>query len=184
MSAIVIPVVIVALTVVAMELLAAWVHEKIMHGPGWAWHKSHHVPHDKMVEHNDLYSVVFAVISMALLWLGSLWVPPLWWVGIGLCVYGALYYVLHDGLVHQRWPFRYVPRSGYLRRIYQAHRLHHAVQDKDGAVSFGFVLVAPPEKLRQDLRRKQASKGGVEIRRTRPGQRPDAGGTSHGAALD
>ncbi len=65
--------------------------------------------------------------------------------------------MLHDGLVHQRWPFKYVPRNGYLKRVYQAHRLHHAVQGKDGCVSFGFVYAQPVDKLvRQlDANRKQ-----------------------------
>jgi beta-carotene 3-hydroxylase len=54
-------------------------------------------------------------------------------------------------LVHQRWPFKYVPRKGYLKRVYQAHRLHHAVQSRDGCVSFGFVYAKPVEKLVKEL---------------------------------
>ena len=61
-----------------------------------------------------------------------------------MTLYGFLYFLAHDGLVHRRWPFRHVPRRGYLKRLYQAHRLHHAVQGKEGCVSFGF-LWAPTE---------------------------------------
>jgi len=152
---ILVPLAIVVVTVVAMDLIAAWVHEHIMHGWGWGWHRSHHEDHDGTMERNDLYAVVFAGISMLLFLIGKYWVGPAWWVAVGLCVYGAIYFVVHDGLVHQRWPFRHVPRRGYLRRVYQAHRLHHAVTGREGAVSFGFVFVASPETLKRRLRAKQ-----------------------------
>ena len=88
---------------------------------------------------------------MGLFWVGATLFAPLWWVAVGLCVDGVIYFFVHDGLVHRRWPFRHVPRRGYLRRIYQAHRLHHAVPEREGCVSFGFVLVRPVAELRAEL---------------------------------
>jgi beta-carotene 3-hydroxylase len=38
-----------------------------------------------------------------------------------------------------------------LRRLYQSHRLHHAVDGKDGCVSFGFVFAPSPERLKKQL---------------------------------
>ena len=73
--------------------------------------------------------------------------------GCGITSYGALYFIAHDGLVHQRWPFRYVPKSGYLKRLYQAHRLHHAVKGKEGCVSFGFLWAPSVESLKSKLKR-------------------------------
>ena len=61
-----------------------------------------------------------------------------------------------NGLVHQRW-FRVVPRKGYAKRLVQAHNLHHATVSKHGGVSFGFVLVRDPAKLKAALKRQQAS---------------------------
>ena len=145
-----VPTLLVVGTVVFMEWFAAWSHEPIMHGWGWGWHKSHHEHHDDEhgpFEVNDLYAVVFGALSMVLFWLGSTWFWPLTWIATGLVVYGILYFFMHDGLVHQRWPFRHVPRKGYLKRVYQAHRLHHAVEGKDGCVSFGFVYAEPVDKL-------------------------------------
>ncbi|MGW9232063.1 sterol desaturase family protein [Pseudorhizobium sp. NPDC055634] len=142
-----VPAVLVVGTVVFMEWFAAWSHEHIMHGWGWEWHKSHHEPHDETLEKNDLYAVVFAVFAIGLFWIGSYWFWPLWWIGVGISIYGLLYFVMHDGLVHQRWPFKYVPRKGYLKRVYQAHRLHHAVEGRDGCVSFGFVYAEPVDTL-------------------------------------
>lgn len=153
----ILPAFIVVSTVVFMEWFAAWSHQHIMHGWGWAWHKSHHEPHDNAFERNDLYSIVFAIFAIALFGFGSIYFQPLWWIAIGLSIYGVLYFIFHDGLVHQRWPFKYVPRRGYLKRVYQAHRLHHAVKGRDGGVSFGFIYAEPVERLRQKLRDQQNS---------------------------
>jgi beta-carotene 3-hydroxylase len=147
------PLGIVVATVAVMELTAYSVHRWIMHGPlGWGWHKSHHDHTDddhSGFEKNDLYGIVFAVIAAALFAFSDGW---LWWVAVGMTCYGIIYLFLHDCLVHQRWPFRRIPRKGYLRRVYQAHRLHHAVEGRDGCVSFGFIYAPRPDKLKQQLR--------------------------------
>ena len=62
--------------------------------------------------------------------------------------------MVHDGLVHQRWPFRYIPRKGYLKRLYMAHRMHHAVRGREGCVSFGFLYAPPLHKLQAALRQR------------------------------
>ncbi len=145
------PALIVMATVAATEIAAALIHRHIMHGFGWGWHRSHHEPHDHLLEANDLYALFFAVLSVGLMLVGHLWLPA-FWMGVGLIVYGVLYSLVHDGLVHQRWPFRHVPRRGYLKRLYQAHKLHHAVEGKAGCVSFGFLYARPVEELRGRLR--------------------------------
>ncbi|QIL02103.1 beta-carotene hydroxylase [Sphingomonas sinipercae] len=145
------PLTIVAITVVAMEIVAAAVHRHVMHGPGWNWHRSHHEPADGWFERNDLYALVFAAISLTLFVAGARW-PALWWVGLGLVVYGLLYAIVHDGLVHRRFRFVKPPKSGYLKRLVQAHRLHHAVRERDGAVSFGFLYAPRLDSLLDRLR--------------------------------
>jgi len=145
-----VPLLLVVGTVAFMEWFATWSHKHIMHGWGWGWHKSHHEPHDDAFEKNDLYAVVFAGVAIAMFAAGEWW-RPLTWIALGITIYGFLYFVLHDGLVHHRWPFKYIPRKGYLKRVYQAHRLHHAVEDKDGCVSFGFVYAPPVSKLVKQL---------------------------------
>ncbi|PKH20944.1 beta-carotene hydroxylase [Enterobacterales bacterium CwR94] len=143
---------IVIVTVAAMEMIAALTHKYIMHGWGWGWHASHHEPRHGAFERNDLYAVVFALVAIALIALGAAGIWPLQWIGTGMTLYGVLYFMVHDGLVHQRWPFRYVPRSGYLRRLYMAHRLHHAVRGRQGCVSFGFLYSPSIESLQATLR--------------------------------
>jgi len=148
---------IVAVTVIAMEAVAFAVHRYVMHGWGWGWHRSHHEQRRGLLEKNDLYALVFTAISLAFFTLlARLW-PPFWWVGVGTLVYGLLYTLLHDGLVHRRLPFARSPRRGYLKRLVQAHRLHHAVGTREGAVSFGFLYAPPVRKLRRQLRDRQMS---------------------------
>jgi beta-carotene 3-hydroxylase len=82
----------------------------------------------------------------------------LWWIGFGMLAYGLLYALLHDGLVHRRLPMPKLPRNAYLKRLIQAHRLHHASHDRDGAVSFGFLYARPVRRLRSELRARGAQR--------------------------
>jgi beta-carotene 3-hydroxylase len=139
-------------TLVWMEWFAWYAHKYVMHGWGWGWHRSHHEPRTGWFEKNDLYAVVFAGAAIVLIALGNAGHAPLQWIGAGMTAYGFLYFLAHDGLVHRRWPLRYVPRRGYLKRLYQAHRLHHAVQARGGCVSFGFLYAPSVARLKQQLR--------------------------------
>lgn len=143
---------IVIATVAGMELVARYSHEYIMHGWGWGWHRSHHVEEGSTFERNDLFAVVFALPSILLIHLGVAYEHWVCWVGVGMTIYGFLYFVVHDGLVHNRWPFRIVPKSGYLKRLVQAHRIHHAIRTKEGCVSYGFLYARPVQDLKAELR--------------------------------
>ena len=149
-------------TVAAMEVVAVLVHRYVMHGPGWGWHRSHHEPHDGKFEVNDLYGLIFATIAALLFIFGPGPASPVYWVAVGMLAYGLLYFVVHDGLVHQRWPFRSKPRHPYLKRLVQAHRLHHAVEGRDGCVSFGFLYAPPVRRLRDRLRAQGGRVGPAE----------------------
>jgi beta-carotene 3-hydroxylase len=143
-------------TVIFMEGFAYVMHRWVMHGPGWFLHASHHRPRPGRFELNDLYAVIFALPSILLLYGGVQlgWWPGTTWIGAGIAAYGAIYFGFHDWLVHRRLPHRIVPRSPYLKRIMQAHRLHHAVETKAGTVSFGFLWAPPPEVLKAELARR------------------------------
>lgn len=154
------PVLVVLATVLAMEGVAWASHKYVMHGFGWGWHRDHHQPHDKPLEKNDLYALVGAAMSISMFALGSRWVlgetawEPGTWIGLGILLYGVIYTLVHDGLVHQRW-FRWVPKRGYARRLVQAHKLHHATTSKHGGVSFGFVFARDPARLKAELQAQQ-----------------------------
>ncbi len=162
------PLAIVLATVFAMEWVAWGSHKYIMHGFGWAWHRDHHEPHHKRFEKNDLFGVVGAALSISMFALGSpmimggnAWWPGTW-IGLGVLIYGIIYTLVHDGLVHQRW-FRYVPKRGYLKRLVQAHKLHHATESREGGVSFGFVFARDPAKLKAELKRQREA--GIAVMR-------------------
>ncbi|MCR2833112.1 sterol desaturase family protein [Parerythrobacter lacustris] len=153
----VIPILTVITTVLAMEFVAWSSHKYIMHGFGWGWHRDHHEPHDNMFEKNDLYGLVGAAMSISMFMWGSplvagasAWAPATWF-GIGILIYGIIYTLVHDGLVHQRY-FRWVPKRGYAKRLVQAHKLHHATIGKEGGVSFGFLLARDPARLKAELK--------------------------------
>jgi beta-carotene 3-hydroxylase len=155
--AVLIPTLIVLAAALAMEGVAWASHKYVMHGFGWAWHRDHHEPHEGLLERNDLYALVGAALSIAMFALGSpmimrgdAWWPGTW-IGLGVLLYGVIYTLVHDGLVHQRW-FRWVPRSGYAKRLVQAHKLHHATIGKEGGVSFGFVFARDPARLKAELK--------------------------------
>lgn len=148
----------IALAVVAaMEVTAYAAHRWIMHGTlGWGWHESHHRDREGVFEKNDLYAVVFAGLAITLFAAATLMeLPWLFYVALGITLYGLLYFLAHDGLVHNRLPFRIVPKGGYLQRLYQAHRLHHAVKGREGCVSFGFLYAPPIRDLKAQLKRQR-----------------------------
>ncbi|MGN6621948.1 MAG: sterol desaturase family protein [Sphingomonas sp.] len=154
-------------TVLGMEGFAYVMHRWVMHGPGWFLHASHHRPRHGNWELNDLYAAIFAVPSIVML-LGGVqlgWWPGWACIGAGIAAYGAIYFGFHDVIVHKRLSHRYVPRSSYMKRIVQAHRLHHAVETKHGTVSFGFLWAPPPEVLKAELHRR--GKAGVRAPATK-----------------
>lgn len=165
------------LTVMLMEGFAYVMHRWVMHGPGWFLHASHHRPRTGRWELNDLYFVIFATPSILLL-LGGVQLGWGSWataIGAGIAAYGAIYLGFHDILVHRRIAHRYVPRSLYLKRIMQAHRLHHVVETRRGNVSFGFLIAPPPEQLKRQL----TAQGHGQLRRARGGAPSDGSATRH-----
>jgi beta-carotene 3-hydroxylase len=143
-------------TVLAMEVFAYVMHRWVMHGVGWFLHESHHRARTGLFELNDLYGVIFAIPSILLIYQGVQgdWGATAGWIGLGIAGYGAIYFGFHDVIVHKRFNYRYIPKSDYMKRIIQAHRLHHVVETKHGTVSFGFIWAPKPEELKAELARR------------------------------
>jgi len=141
-------------TVIVMEAAAYVLHRWVMHSRlGWTLHRSHHRERKGWFERNDLYGIVFAIPSVLLIYAGMHDRLGEWatWIGAGIAFYGLIYFGFHDVIVHGRIAHRVVPRSRYFKRIVQAHKLHHAVESRDGAVSYGFIYAPPVERLKQAL---------------------------------
>jgi len=148
-------------TLAFMEGIAYVMHRWVMHGRlGWVLHASHHRARSGRFELNDLYGVIFAVPSIVLLYgeVQAGWGDWATWVGAGIAGYGAIYFGFHDVIVHQRLAHRFVPRSTYFKRIVQAHRMHHAVESREGTVSFGFIYAPSVEALKAALAKSEGAR--------------------------
>ena len=134
-----------------MEGFAWFTHKYVMHGFLWVWHESHHRPRTGAFELNDLFAVVFATPAIAAIYAGVHGVHWLLPIGLGITAYGAFYSMFHDGLVHKRYPTPLNAKSRFWKRLIQAHRIHHAINTKQGCVSFGFLFAMPARKLKAQL---------------------------------
>lgn len=143
-------------SIVGMEGLATLSHRYIMHGFGWRWHRSHHSSRQGWWETNDLYAVIMSIAAIGIFYTAGGPDHWLWWVGFGVTLYGLLYTLLHDGIVHRRFPLPIQLRSRRIKKLVQAHHLHHSVHEKHGAVSFGFLYAPSLECLRAKLKANRA----------------------------
>lgn len=124
------------------EVVAWWMHKYVMHGFGWVLHKDHHNPTGRKWQLNDAYALVFAVVSFLLIYNGlRLEISYMASAGFGVALYGLGYLLFHEIMFHKRVKFiRYRPKSRYMRRIINAHRVHHSTVTKYGAKSFSFLF--------------------------------------------
>jgi beta-carotene 3-hydroxylase len=126
---------------VLMELSGWAIHKYLMHGPLWMIHKTHHEQSKSFFELNDLFSLAFGSIAILLIIVGVGELDYRFWIGIGISLYGMLYFFLHDVLIHRRLKWLDRPRNSFLKGIFKAHQAHHHSNKKDEAVSFGLFLV-------------------------------------------
>ena len=140
-------------TVALMEGVANFTHKYVMHGWLWVLHESHHRPRTGTFELNDLFAVFFSLPSILLIYIGTYSYGPALWVGLGILTYGLIYFIFHDVIVHKRLSFPYKFKGDYMLRIIQAHKLHHAVSTKEGAVSFGFLYASAARDLKAELKK-------------------------------
>ncbi len=118
--------IVVVATFFFMEFVAWFTHKYVMHGFLWVLHRDHHQAHDKAFEKNDAFFVIFAVPSCLFFVLGArAEFDVRFWMGLGIALYGATYFLIHDWLIHQRLPWPLRSRLTYLRAIQKAHSMHH-----------------------------------------------------------
>jgi beta-carotene 3-hydroxylase len=130
-----------------MEFVAWFAHKYIMHGFLWKWHEDHHKPDmhsGSFWEKNDRFFLVFATPGIICLAAGSFgsahW---LFFVGLGITLYGAIYFLIHDVYIHRRFKwFRHLDNR-YSRAVLRAHGAHHAKVTKEDGESFGLLVINP-----------------------------------------
>jgi len=140
-------VLIVIASFVAMEGVSYALHRWVMHRIGMRLHASHHRPPQPGWEANDLFPVMFSVIGITVFTLASVGpqITVLWWVGLGVTLYGLCYLFVHDVYIHHRLPIR-MPPLRYLEWVRRSHRVHHIT----GAEPYGMLFPVVPRSTRQD----------------------------------
>lgn len=128
---------------VGMEGLSYGLHRFLFHGILWSIHKTHHET-SQGLELNDVFSLVFGLIAVILFQLGSedRWHSPLYALGLGISLYGVIYFIAHDAYTHRRvFPFR--SSHPWLRQIRKAHQRHHQSFEKQGQEPYGLFIFDP-----------------------------------------
>ena len=141
---------------VGMEGVAWVAHKYIMHGLLWKLHKDHHKKETEgFIEHNDFFFLLFAIPGILALLFGELNdYNFLFWIGLGITLYGLCYFLVHDIFIHQRFKMFRNSNSKYLKAIRRAHKMHHKHLTKEDGECFGMLWV--PFKYFKNLKSSKA----------------------------
>lgn len=130
------------ITFCIMEGLAWALHKYVMHGWLWFLHQDHHVLTGRWYQKNDIFVLVFALPSFLMIYYGSqIGVTLLMGIGYGVMIYGIIYGVVHEVIIHRRWHF-FRGRGWYFKALILAHREHHKQNHRLGATNFGMLWVS------------------------------------------
>ena len=130
------------LSLIAMEPVAYFLHKHIMHGVLWCLHSSHHRNSKSrhFFEKNDLLGILFVLLPAVLLIILAYSNESLFllqFISYGMLLYGGMYTLVHGIIVHQRIKVKFKITHPYLRRIIEGHLRHH----KTGEETYGFFYV-------------------------------------------
>lgn len=132
---------------VGMEVVAWLLHRYVMHKFLWYFHSDHHIPHDKKVERNDFFGLIFGIPSWLLIMYGIMGGNDYrLYLGIGVTLYGICYVLIHDGLIHQRIKVFTNTKNRWLLALKRGHLAHHRHDSdpdykKEDDVCFGMLWV-------------------------------------------
>ncbi|MFA4870165.1 MAG: beta-carotene hydroxylase [Pedobacter sp.] len=131
------------ITFVLMEGATWLIHKYIMHGLLWVLHRDHHDHSTEgPFENNDFFFVIFACPAIALMYYGSLGhFNYLFYIGLGITLYGMAYFLVHDIFIHQRVKWFANTQNPYFLAIRRAHKQHHKHVSKEDGECFGFLYV-------------------------------------------
>jgi len=134
------------LGLIGMEIFSYLIHRFLFHGILWPIHKSHHISGHHIFELNDAFSVFFSLISIGLIFSGDSWAFPL---GLGMALYGLLYFIIHDILIHKRF-LRITISNRLVNHVKYEHQNHHQVVDKKGREPYGLFVFFKPTDFKRN----------------------------------
>lgn len=130
-------------TFLVMEMITWCTHKYVMHGFLWYLHEDHHQPkYQGIFEKNDAFFAIFAIPSILLFYYG--FHPKLnylFFIGLGILLYGIAYFLIHDVLIHQRFKWFKHTKNKYLIGLRKAHKVHHKHLGKEEGECFGMLNV-------------------------------------------
>lgn len=132
------------ITFLLMEGVAWIMHKYIMHGYFWFLHEDHHVHdiHDSFFERNDTFFIFFAILAIVSFSIWAAFSSILFLgIGIGITIYGGVYFLIHDLFIHQRVRIWRNTKNPYLRAIRKAHKVHHKHLTRLDGECFGMLWV-------------------------------------------
>lgn len=126
-----------------MECVTWLTHKYVMHGLMWYFHADHHQPkYEHVFERNDIFFVIFAIPSVILFYYGAEGgFNYLFFIGLGITIYGLCYFMIHDVLIHQRFKWFKNTKNKYLIGLRKAHKVHHKHLGKEDGECFGMLFV-------------------------------------------
>lgn len=133
----------IVITFLFMEFVAWFLHKYVMHCFGWYIHEDHHRPSEGRFEKNDIFGIFFSLLSFILILSGFLGgfdirLP----LGIGVACYGIGYFLVHDTFFHKRIKIKYRPKSKYMKRVLNAHAVHHKKSKAHEGICYGFLYAS------------------------------------------
>ncbi|RMG75635.1 MAG: hypothetical protein D6722_00680 [Bacteroidetes bacterium] len=126
-------------TFLLMEAWAWFMHKYLLHGPLWFLHKTHHRPQKTWWEWNDLVSLLYGVAAALCIMHGIENQAYTLGIGAGIALYGVVYFIFHDIIIHRRIKIRYRFESSYINRLIRAHKMHHKHLGQNPSEAYGFL---------------------------------------------
>ena len=127
-----------------MEFVAWSNHKYVMHGFLWSLHKDHHltdIAGKPVLQKNDYFFLIYATPAIILIiWGLSAVNPYLIAIGAGITLYGFTYFIFHDVVYHQRFPFFSNPKSSYVKALKKAHQAHHKPKNLKDFNNYGLLV--------------------------------------------
>ncbi|MCE2709236.1 MAG: sterol desaturase family protein [Ilumatobacteraceae bacterium] len=153
------PLLLCAVGFLGMEAVTYVVHRFVMHGSLERLHRSHHrnaaaAFARKSPEPNDVFPLAFSVVVVGGLALGFnvsgfAWLLPLL---VGVTLYGLVYTVIHDGIIHGRIKWMKRVHSSWAISLGSAHREHHRSNGEPYGMLFPWITLGRDARSVQALR--------------------------------
>lgn len=137
---------IILVVVIGMEFMAWFVYKYIMYGFLWNWYEDYYkfyYEKDGFFEKNDLFFLVFVILSVIFYIVGLAVLGYFWllFVGIGIFIYGMIYFLIYDVYIYQCFKWFWQFDSKYFCVILWVYGVYYVKCEKEDGEFFGLLIV-------------------------------------------